>query len=187
MKQGRAVYGVQLRIVDEDGARLPHDGVARGHLKVSGPWIVNRYFKDEGGEILDADGFFDTGDIATIDADGYINLVDRAKDVIKSGGEWISSIDLENTAVGHPAIAMAAVIGVAHAKWQERPLMLCVRKPGAEVCEAEMLDYLGSRVARFWLPDQVLFVDALPLTATGKIYKLGLRQQYKNQLMVETA
>lgn len=187
MKQGRAVFGVQLKIVGEDGVRLPHDGVARGHLLVSGPWIVQSYFKSEGGAILDAEGYFDTGDIATIDADGYVMLVDRSKDVIKSGGEWISSIDLENTAVGHPGIAMAAVIGVAHAKWQERPLMLCVRKPGADVSEADVLAYLGSRVARFWLPDRVLFVDALPLTATGKIYKLGLRQQYKNRLMEQTA
>ena len=187
MKQGRAVYGVQLRIVDEEGACLPHDGAARGRLMVSGPWIVDSYFKAEGGSILDADGYFDTGDIATIDADGYINLVDRSKDVIKSGGEWISSIDLENTAVGHPAIAMAAVIGVPHAKWQERPLMLCVRKPGAEVDEADMLEYLSSRVARFWLPDQVLFVDTLPMTGTGKIYKLALRKQYQQQLMAEGA
>ncbi|MES2130470.1 MAG: long-chain-fatty-acid--CoA ligase [Pseudomonadota bacterium] len=183
MKQGRAVYGVQLRIVDEDGAILPHDGVARGRLMVSGPWIVDRYFKGAGGDILDADGFFDTGDVATIDADGYLTLVDRSKDVIKSGGEWISSIDLENTAVSHPGIALAAVIGVAHAKWQERPLMLCVKKPGASVTREDMLAFLSSRVAKWWLPDEVLFVDTLPMTATGKIYKLGLRQQYKDALL----
>ena len=183
MKQGRAVYGVQLRIVDEDGTVLPHDGVARGRLMVSGPWIVDRYFKGAGGDILDADGFFDTGDVATIDADGYLTLVDRSKDVIKSGGEWISSIDLENTAVSHPGIAMAAVIGVAHPKWQERPLMLCVRKPGASVTRDDVLEFLSTRVAKWWLPDDVLFVDSLPMTATGKIYKLGLRQQYKDALL----
>jgi fatty-acyl-CoA synthase len=180
MKQGRAVWGVQLKIVDEEGRRLPHDGKTRGNLLVSGPWIVDRYFKGEGGELLDAEGYFDTGDVAVIDEDGYVTLVDRSKDVIKSGGEWISSIDLENSAVGCPGIAMAAVIGVAHPKWQERPLLICVKKPGAEVGKAEVLDYLASRVAKWWLPDDVVFVDALPLTATGKIYKLGLRQQFKD-------
>jgi fatty-acyl-CoA synthase len=185
MKQGRAVWGVQLKIIDDEGRRLPHDGKTRGNLLVSGPWIVDRYFKGEGGDVLDAEGFFDTGDVAVIDEDGYVTLVDRSKDVIKSGGEWISSIDLENSAVGCPGIAMAAVIGVAHPKWQERPLLICVKKPGAEVDSSAVLSYLSSRVAKWWLPDEVVFVDALPLTATGKIYKLGLRQQFKDYSLPE--
>ncbi|MBV8667181.1 MAG: long-chain-fatty-acid--CoA ligase [Burkholderiaceae bacterium] len=180
MKQGRAVWGVQLKIVDEDNQRLPHDGKARGRLLVSGPWIVDSYFKGEGGKILDEEGFFDTGDVAVIDDDGYITLVDRSKDVIKSGGEWISSIDLENVAVGCPGIAMAAVIGVSHPKWQERPLLVCVKKPGAELDKSTVLSYLEGKIAKWWTPDDVVFIDALPLTATGKIYKLGLRQQFKD-------
>ncbi len=180
MKQGRAVYGVRLKIVGEDGCALAHDGVARGRLLVSGPWVVQSYFKQPELNVLDADGFFDTGDVAVIDADGYVTLVDRSKDVIKSGGEWISSIDLENTALSHPAVAMAAVIGVAHPKWQERPLLLCVRKPGVEADREQILAFLATRVPKFWVPDDVLFVDTLPMTATGKIYKLGLRQQYRD-------
>ena len=178
MKQGRAVYGVQMKIVDEDGKRLPHDGVARGRLLVAGPWIIKHYFKSED-NILDAEGYFDTGDIATFDPDGYINLVDRSKDVIKSGGEWISSIDLENTAVACPGIAMAAVIGITHPKWQERPLLVCVKKAGAEVDKAAVLAYLDGKIAKWWTPDDVVFVDALPLTATGKIHKLVLRKQFQ--------
>ncbi|MES2149138.1 MAG: long-chain-fatty-acid--CoA ligase [Pseudomonadota bacterium] len=180
MKQGRAVFGVRLKIVDDDGLSLAHDGVARGRLLVSGPWVIRHYFKDEQRSVLDAHGYFDTGDIATIDADGYLTLVDRSKDVIKSGGEWISSIDLENAALGCPGIAQAAVIGIAHPKWQERPLLICVRLPGAEAGQAEVLDWLGGRVPRWWLPDAVVFVDSLPLTATGKIYKLGLRALFKD-------
>ena len=180
MKQGRAVFGVQLKIVDDDGLRQPHDGAARGRLMVAGPWIVARYFKDDGADILDAEGYFDTGDVATIDADGYVALVDRSKDVIKSGGEWISSIDLENTALGCAGIAMAAVIGVPHPKWQERPLLVCVRQPGAEVDKAAVLAYLDGRIPKWWTPDDVVFIDSLPLTATGKTYKLGLRQQFKD-------
>ncbi|QEZ46248.1 long-chain-fatty-acid--CoA ligase [Cupriavidus oxalaticus] len=179
MKQGRAVYGVQLKIADEDGKRLPHDGKASGRLMVSGPWIIDRYFKGDDG-LLDAEGFFDTGDIATIDEDGYVTLVDRSKDVIKSGGEWISSIDLENVAVGCPGIAMAAVIALPHPKWQERPLLVCVKKPGADVDKAAVLAYLDGKIARWWTPDDVVFVESLPLTATGKIFKLGLRQAFKD-------
>jgi fatty-acyl-CoA synthase len=179
MKQGRAVFGVQLKIVDEDGKRLPHDGKASGRLMVSGPWIVERYFKGDASP-LDQEGFFDTGDIATIDGDGYINLVDRSKDVIKSGGEWISSIDLENTAVGCPGIAMAAVIAMPSAKWQERPLLVCVKKPGADVDKAAVLAHLEGKIAKWWTPDDVVFVETLPMTATGKIYKLGLRQMFKD-------
>ena len=180
MKQGRAVWGVLLKIVDENGKRLPHDGKTRGNLLVGGPWISKGYFKSEGGKILDDDGYFDTGDVAVIDEEGYLTLVDRSKDVIKSGGEWISSIDLENVAVGCPGIAMAAVIGVAHPKWQERPLLICVKKPGVEVDKAAVLSYLEGKIAKWWTPDDVVFADALPLTPTGKIYKLGLRQQFKD-------
>ena len=140
-KQGRAVFGVEMKITGDDGRDLPHDGVAFGHLMVRGPWVARAYFGDEGGRILDADGYFDTGDVATIDADGYMQITDRSKDVIKSGGEWISSIDLENAAMGHPAVAEAAVIGIVHAKWQERPLLVVVRKPGQELTREQMLAY----------------------------------------------
>ena len=179
LKQGRGVWGVELKIVDADGKALPWDGVAYGHLHVRGPWIASGYFRAEGGEVLDAEGFFPTGDVATIDPDGYVQLVDRAKDVIKSGGEWISSIDVENAAASHPGVAEAAVIGVSHPKWQERPLLLVVRRPGATVDKAAVLDWLGNRVAKWWLPDEVLFVDSLPHTATGKLLKTKLREQYR--------
>jgi fatty-acyl-CoA synthase len=179
MKQGRGVWGVELKIVGEDGRRLPHDGKAFGHLHVRGPWIASGYFKGEGGSVLDAEGFFPTGDVATVDADGYVTLVDRAKDVIKSGGEWISSIDLENAASAHPAVAEAAVIGVAHPKWQERPLLIVVKRAGAEVTCEELLTFLAGRVAKWWLPDDVVFVDSLPHTATGKLLKTKLREQFK--------
>ena len=179
-KQGRPMYGVEMKITDDAGHRLPHDGVAFGHLMVRGPWITRGYFKGEGGEILDAEGFFDTGDVATIDADGYMQITDRSKDVIKSGGEWISSIELENAAVGHPAVAEAAVIGVAHPKWQERPLLVLVRKPGLDVARDDMLRFLEGKVARWWLPDDVVFVDELPHTATGKLLKTKLRETFKD-------
>lgn len=179
MKQGRGVWGVELKIVGEDGRRLPHDGKAFGHLHVRGPWIASGYFKGEGGSVLDAEGFFPTGDVATVDADGYVTLVDRAKDVIKSGGEWISSIDLENAASAHPAVAEAAVIGVAHPKWQERPLLIVVKRTGVEVTREELLTFLASRVVKWWLPDDVAFVDSLPHTATGKLLKTKLREQFK--------
>jgi fatty-acyl-CoA synthase len=146
MKQGRGVWGVELKIVGEDGQRLPHDGKAFGHLHVRGPWIASGYFKGEGGSVLDAEGFFPTGDVANIDEDGYVQLVDRAKDVIKSGGEWISSIDLENAASAHPAVAEAAVIGIAHPKWQERPLLIVVKRAGSEVTGEELLTFLAQRV-----------------------------------------
>ena len=178
-KQGRPVYGVEMKITDDDGRALPHDGKAFGHLMVRGPWITAGYFKGDGGEILDVDGFFDTGDVATIDSDGYMQITDRSKDVIKSGGEWISSIDLENAAVGHPAIAEAAVIGVAHAKWQERPLLIVVRKKGQDATRDEVLQYLDGKVAKWWMPDDVVFVDELPHTATGKLQKMKLREQFR--------
>jgi len=180
MKQGRALFGVQMKITGDDGQRLPHDGVAFGHLMVRGPWITRGYFKGDGGKILDADGYFDTGDVATIDPDGYMQITDRSKDVIKSGGEWISSIELENATMGHPAVAEAAVIGVAHPKWQERPLLIVVRKPGRDVTREQVLTYLEGKVARWWLPDDVAFVAELPHTATGKLLKTKLREMFSD-------
>ena len=179
-KQGRPVYGVEIRITDDESKPLPHDGVAYGHLMVRGPWVTRGYFKSEGPSVLDADGFFDTGDVATIDPDGYMQITDRAKDVIKSGGEWISSIDLENAAMGHPAVAEAAVIGVAHPKWQERPLLVVVNKQGKDVSRDELLKFLEGKVAKWCLPDDVVFVDELPHTATGKLLKMKLREQFRN-------
>ena len=179
LKQGRAFCGADLKITDDDGNELPRDGKAFGMLKVRGPWVAKGYFKGEGGDILDADGYFATGDVATLDSDGYMQITDRAKDVIKSGGEWISSIDLENAALGYPGVHEAAVIGIQHPVWQERPLLVVVRKAGAEVVPADLLSFLKTKVARWWLPDDVLFVDELPHTATGKLHKLKLREQLK--------
>jgi fatty-acyl-CoA synthase len=180
LKQGRGVWGVELKIVDEQGQPLPWDGKRFGHLLVRGPWIASGYFKGEAGEVLDGEGYFPTGDVATIDADGYVQLVDRAKDVIKSGGEWISSIDVENVANGHPAVAEAAIVGVAHPKWQERPLLLVVLRAGAQATREGILDYLSTRIAKWRLPDDVLFVPELPHTATGKLLKVKLREQYRD-------
>jgi acyl-CoA synthetase (AMP-forming)/AMP-acid ligase II len=179
-KQGRPLFGVELKITDDDGRRLPHDGVAFGHLMIRGPWVTSGYFRAEGGNVLDDEGFFDTGDVATIDADGYMQITDRSKDVIKSGGEWISSIDLENAAVGHPAVAEAAVIGVAHEKWQERPLLVVVPKSGQSVTREELLRFLEDKVAKWWLPDDVVFVAELPHTATGKLQKMKLRESFRD-------
>ncbi|UXA12872.1 long-chain-fatty-acid--CoA ligase [Mycobacterium sp. SMC-8] len=181
LKQGRGVFGVELKIVDESGNRLPWDGKAFGEVFVRGPWIASGYFKGEGGEKLDAEGFFPTGDVATIDPDGYLQLVDRTKDVIKSGGEWVSSIDLENAAMGHPAIAEAAVIGVPHPKWQERPLLIAVLRKGHNATRDDVLKFLSGEVAKWWLPDDVVFVDELPHTATGKVLKVKLREQYRDR------
>jgi acyl-CoA synthetase (AMP-forming)/AMP-acid ligase II len=183
VKQGRAVYGVELRILDDHGNPLPQDGSIAGDLQVRGPWVTSGYFGTEGAAALGADGWFSTGDVAKIDADGYVQITDRSKDVIKSGGEWISSIDLENAAVAHPAVQEAAVIGVHHPKWQERPLLLVVRKPAAQVDRDEVLAFLGQRVARWWLPDDVVFVDALPHTATGKLQKTKLREQFRDHVL----
>jgi fatty-acyl-CoA synthase len=185
-KQGRAIYGVEMKIVDGAGKALPHDGVAFGHLLVRGPWITRAYFHEESSPVLDADGFFDTGDVATIDADGYMHITDRSKDVIKSGGEWISSIALENAAMGHPGVAEAAVIGVAHPKWQERPLLVVVKKPGQELTREQILAYLHGRVARWWIPDDVAFVAELPHTATGKLLKTKLRDMFKGHRLPDT-
>jgi fatty-acyl-CoA synthase len=171
---------VTLRITGEDGGELPRDGKTSGNLKVRGHWVTAGYFGDEGVATLDAHGWFDTGDVATIDPDGYLHITDRAKDVIKSGGEWISSIDLENAACGHPAVGEAAVIGIAHPKWQERPLLIVVPKPGRQVNGAELLEYLSGKVARWWLPDDVQFLERLPRTATGKIQKVELRKIFKD-------
>ena len=179
-KQGRPVYGVEMKISGEDGQDMPRDGKAYGHLKVRGPWIVSEYFKGEGGKILDDDGWFDTGDVATIDPDGFMQITDRSKDVIKSGGEWISSIDLENAAVGHPDVAEAAVIGVPHPKWDERPLLIIVRAKGKTPSRDDILDYLKDHIAKWMLPDEVVFVDKLPHTATGKLLKTELRDRYRD-------
>lgn len=180
LKQGRGVFGVELKIVDEGGHRLPWDGKAFGEVWVRGPWIASGYFKGEGGERLDGEGFFPTGDIATIDADGYLQLVDRTKDVIKSGGEWVSSIDLENAAMGHPDVAEAAVIAVPHPKWQERPLLLVVAREGRSPSREDILEHLAGQVVKWWLPDDVVFLDELPHTATGKVLKLELRKQFRD-------
>mgnify|MGYP000911039155 FL=1 len=182
-KQGRAVFGVEMKIVDDAGAELPRDGVAFGRLLVRGPWTVEQYFKGDGGQVLDADGWFDTGDVATLDALSYMHIVDRSKDVIKSGGEWISSIELENAAVGCPGIAEAAVIGVAHPKWDERPLLVVVRKPDASVSKDEVLAYLAGKIAKWWTPDDVVFVNELPHTATGKLLKTALRDQFRDYVL----
>ena len=179
VKQGRAVFGVEMKIVDPNGRELPWDGQSSGDLLVKGPWIISGYFKGEGGDPL-RDGWFPTGDVATIDPDGFMQITDRTKDVIKSGGEWISSIDVENIAMAHPSVAMAACIGVAHPKWDERPLLVVVRKPGAEVSREELLAFYEGRVAKWQVPDDVAFVDAIPLGATGKMQKMKLREQFKD-------
>ncbi len=178
LKQGRAVYGVDMKIVDGNGNKLPWDGKAFGNLMVRGPWITSGYFRGEGGDILDDEGFFETGDVATIDADGYMQITDRSKDVIKSGGEWISSIDLENEAVGCPGIAEAAVIAVSHPKWDERPLLVAVKEENANVTKEDVIEHLKGSLAKWQLPDDVIFVDELPHTATGKILKIKLRAEY---------
>lgn len=184
-KQGRAMYSVEMKITDDNGADLPHDGKTFGHLMVKGPAVSKSYFKGEGGRygtssILDKDGWFDTGDIATLDHLGFMQITDRAKDVIKSGGEWISSIDVENIAVGCPGVAQAAVIGVAHPKWDERPLLIVVKKPDADVTREAVLKYLEGKIAKWWMPDDVQFVKEIPLTATGKMQKTALRDLFKD-------
>jgi len=182
IKQGRGIFGVEMKIVDDDGRELPRDGKAFGRLLVRGPWIVGSYFKGDGASAFE-DGWFDTGDVTTLDPLGYMQIVDRAKDVIKSGGEWVSSIDLENVAVGAPGVAEACVIGVHHPKWDERPLLLVVPKEGAEVTKDSVLAYLDGRIAKWWTPDDVLVVPSLPHTATGKLLKVALREQYKDYVL----
>ena len=178
LKQGRPPFGIDLKIVDDAGHRLPHDGLTPGRLHVSGPTVASAYLGGDAGEILDDEGFFDTGDIATICPQGYMAIVDRAKDVIKSGGEWISSIEIENIAAGHPKIAFAAVIGVPHPRWDERPLLIAALHPGESASSDEILSCLEGRIARWWMPDAVAFVEAMPLGATGKIDKKILRAQF---------
>ncbi len=181
MKQGRGLWGVDLRIIGEEGQRLPHDGASAGQLQVRGPWVSSAYFKNDGAAAFTDDGWFDTGDIATLDAEGYLRLTDRAKDVIKSGGEWISTLDLEDAVCSHPAVAMAAAIGVPHPKWDERPLLLVVLRPG-QSAEPEMLKaHVAERVAKWWTPDEVRIVEALPIGPTGKVLKRELRDQLATQ------
>ncbi|MGB1118420.1 MAG: long-chain-fatty-acid--CoA ligase [Parvibaculales bacterium] len=179
VKQGRPPYLMEMKITDDDGNELPRDGKAFGHLMVRGPFVVGEYIKGDGGQILDEDGFFDTGDVATIDPLGFMQITDRSKDVIKSGGEWISSIEIENIAVGHEKVQEAAVIGIAHPKWDERPLLIVVKNEGEDVTKEEILGYLEGKIAKWWMPDDVAFVDEIPHTATGKIQKLTLRQQFE--------
>jgi fatty-acyl-CoA synthase len=177
-RQGRPVCGVELALKDETGRRLPHDGVATGRLMVRGPWILSAYYGCDT-PVLDEEGYFDTGDIANIDSDGYLQITDRAKDVIKSGGEWISSIDVENAVMGHADVMAAAVIGIPHEKWQERPLLVVVPRHGSSPTRDEVLGYLASRVAKWWLPDDVVFVSELPYSANGKVQKMKLREEFK--------
>ena len=177
LKQGRLLCNLDLKLVDDDGNRLPHDGKTFGRLMIKGPTIASGYYGGDGGDVIDDEGFFDTGDISTIDADGYMQITDRAKDVIKSGGEWISSIDVENIALAHPKAELCAVIGVVHPKWDERPILLVQLKPGETAAKQDFLDFLDGKIARWWMPDDVLFVDTIPLGPTGKIDKKLLRQQ----------
>ncbi len=187
MRQGHAPFGVEMKIVDAENRELPRDGKTMGKLKVRGPAVAKAYFKGEGAAAFDAEGWFDTGDVATLDADGYMTITDRAKDVIKSGGEWISSIDIENLAVGHPAVAEAAVIGVRHPKWDERPLLIVVLKPGQTAAKKDILDHLAGKIATWWMPDEVVFVDAIPHSATGKIQKTALRERFADFRLPGTA
>lgn len=185
-KQGRVPFGVELRVVDDEGAELPRDGEQSGRLQIRGPWIIRRYFQADA-DATDADQWFDTGDVAVLNPDGTMQITDRSKDVIKSGGEWISSVELENAAVGCPGVAEAAAIGIYHPKWDERPLLLVVRKPGSEVTPAEIAQHLATKVAKWWLPDEILFVDSLPHTATGKLLKTALRDQYRDHQLKSAA
>ncbi|TFI59265.1 fatty-acid--CoA ligase [Sphingomonas parva] len=179
-RQGRAPFGVELRIVDDAGNVLPRDGITSGRLQARGPWVIQQYFQDQNGPIADADGWFDTGDVAILHPDGVMQITDRAKDVIKSGGEWISSIELENAAIGCPGVAEAAAVAVPHPKWDERPLLLVVRKEGSDVGPDAIRAHLAGQVAKWWLPDEILFVESLPHTATGKLLKTAIREQYKD-------
>jgi fatty-acyl-CoA synthase len=176
LKAGRGLWGVEMRIIDDqDGERLPHDGQSPGRLQVRGPWVASSYFKGDGAEAFTPDGWFDTGDIATLDAEGYLRLTDRAKDVIKSGGEWISTLDLEDAVSSHPSVAMAAAIGVPHPKWDERPLLLVTLRPGFTADPEVLKAHVAERVAKWWTPDEVRIVEALPIGPTGKVLKRELR------------
>jgi fatty-acyl-CoA synthase len=184
--QGRVIFGIDMAIIDDAGKSLPWDGVSAGNLVVRGPWVISRYYKAEGSPLVSVDGepgWFPTGDVAAIDADGFMRITDRSKDVIKSGGEWISSIELENIAVGHPAVNEAAVIACRHPKWDERPLLVVVRKPGSTLTREEMLGYFEGRIPKWQIPDDVVFVDDLPHTATGKLMKLKLREMFRGHVL----
>jgi acyl-CoA synthetase (AMP-forming)/AMP-acid ligase II len=187
LKQGRPPFGVEMKTINDEGKLLPRDGKTAGRLVVRGPAVAKGYFKNAGGNILDDQGFFDTGDVANLDEHGYMQITDRAKDVIKSGGEWISSIDIENFAVGHPAVANAAAIGLPHPKWDERPLLIVQLKPGASATKEEVLNFLNGKIAKWWMPDDVAFVDNIPLGATGKINKLALRATFKDHVLPTAA
>ena len=185
VKQGHPPFTVEFKLTDDGGRELPWDGKTFGRLKVRGPAVAGAYYRRAEEQILDAEGFFDTGDVATIDAAGYMQITDRSKDVIKSGGEWISSIDLENLAIGHPDVAEAAVIGITHPKWDERPLLIVVPKEGRQPSKDELLAYMQGKIAKWWLPDDVVLVDAIPHTATGKIQKTALRTMFKDYRLSE--
>ncbi len=180
LKQGRPPYGVEMKISDDEGKDLPRDGKTFGHLLVRGPAVSSSYFKGEGGKILNDEGWFDTGDVATLDERGYMQITDRSKDVIKSGGEWISSIEIENLAVGHPGVAEAAVIGLPHPKWDERPLLIIVRKENADPKPEDIRAFMEDKIAKWWMPDDIVFVEEIPHTATGKIQKLTLREKFSD-------
>ena len=181
-KQGQIPFGVELRVIDDAGEAQPRDGQSSGQLQIRGPWVVKRYFKADS-DAVDPDGWFDTGDVAVLHPNGTMQITDRSKDVIKSGGEWISSVELENAAVGCPGVAEAAAIGIHHPKWDERPLLIIVRKPGSMVDSTEINSYLSDKVAKWWLPDEIVFVDKLPHTATGKLLKTALREQFKDHML----
>jgi fatty-acyl-CoA synthase len=182
-RQGRVPFGVELRVVDDEDRVQPRDGKSSGRLQIRGPWVIKRYFQDERGDCVDKDNWFDTGDVAVIHPCGTMQITDRSKDVIKSGGEWISSVELENAAMGCTGVAEAAAIGIHHPKWDERPLLLIVRKEGGTVGEKEIRDHLAQHVAKWWLPDEILFVDSLPHTSTGKLLKTALREQYRDHVL----
>jgi acyl-CoA synthetase (AMP-forming)/AMP-acid ligase II len=182
-KQGKVIYGVDMTVIDDEGKELPWDAQSSGNLVVRGPWVIERYFQRDESPLVEIPGkrrWFPTGDVATIDADGYMQITDRSKDVIKSGGEWISSIDLENIAMAHPAVHEAAAIAARHPKWDERPLLVVVRKPDAVLTREAMLAHFDGRIAKWQIPDDVVFVTEIPHTATGKIQKLKLREQFKD-------
>lgn len=181
-KQGRVQFGLEIKVLDEEGKPVPRDGIAFGDLWVRGPWVTSTYYKNEGGKVLDKDGWFPTGDVVTIDQYGYMKITDRSKDVIKSGGEWISSINIENLAVGHPKVLQAGVVGIYHPKWEERPILVIKPAPNQTPTADEILGFLEGKIAKWWMPDRVFIVDEIPLTATGKIKKIALREQYKDCL-----
>jgi len=178
LKQGRPLFTVDMKITDDENRKLPHDGKTFGRLKVKGPAVAGQYYKGDGAQSFDEDGWFDTGDVATIDEFGYMAITDRSKDVIKSGGEWISSIDLENIAMGCPGVAEAAAIGIPHLKWNERPLLVVVKKPGADLTKEQVRAFIDGKCAKWWMPDDIVFADEIPHTATGKISKLQLRERF---------